>query len=287
MVGYIADADVSSKLRLRFDAGYHIDTPDRAEFFYAKCGCYRNLVGAARDPDAPGPGPGSVTDMNYKQVYVHGEYQLTDRFSAFAVLPARWIQPQSFAPDPPGSFGNQGGIGDVQAGVKLALLRTPSNTVTLQLQGYFPTGEASRGLGTDHVSVEPALLLHHRVSERLAVEGQIGDWHPIGGSAGVPTSSSDKFAGDVLFYGIGPSYELYRGGNVSFTPVVELIGWRVLKGFQTGATGDASGTNIVNVKVGARVAWSDESSVYIGYGRALTTASWYDRIVRVEYRWSF
>jgi hypothetical protein len=287
MVGYIADGEIGSKVRFRADAGFHIDTPDRAEFFYAKCGCYRDLAGdAAFDPDAPGPGPGIVTDMNFKALSVHGEYAPTDRISVFAVLPLRWIQPQSFAAAPPGSFQKQGGIGDVQAGVKFALVNTPDNTVTLQLQGYFPTGKALKGLGTDHVSVEPALLLNHRLSDRLAVEGQLGDWHPIGGSAGVPTTSSDKFAGDVLFYGIGPSYELYKSGNEdwTFTPVVELVGWRVLSGFQTSATSDASGTNIVNLKVGARVGWREEASLYVGYGQALTTAVWYDNIFRVEYR---
>jgi hypothetical protein len=288
MVGYISDSDIGSKVRFRADAGFHIDAPDRAEFFYAKCGCYRDLRNTtAYDSLAPGPGPGNVTDMNFKQVYIHGEYALGERFSAFAVLPFRWVQPQSFAAAPAGSFENQGGIGDVQAGVKFALLNSAANTVTLQVQGYFPTGEARKGLGTDHASVEPSLLLHYGMSDRFAIEGQLGDWHPIGGAAGVPISSSDKFAGDVLFYGIGPSYELYRSANEdwTFTPVIELVGWRVLSGFQTGgAGGDASGTNIVNAKIGARVGWRDEASLYVGYGRALTDASWYDNILRVEYR---
>ena len=44
MVGYIEDPVVSSKVRVRFDIGRHSHTPDRAEFFYAKCGCYRDLA---------------------------------------------------------------------------------------------------------------------------------------------------------------------------------------------------------------------------------------------------
>ena len=289
MVGYIADSDIVSRVRFRADAGFQIEAPDRAEFFYAKCGCYRDLQGdPAYDPDAPGPGPGIVTDMNFKQVYAHGELALTDRFSAFVMLPFRWIQPQAFAAAPAGSFENRGGIGDLQAGAKFALVNSPSSTVTVQVQGYFPTGDARKGLGTDHASVEPSLLLHQRVTDRLSVEGQVGDWHPIGGSAGVPVTSSDKFAGDVLFYGIGPSYELYRSYNEDWTitPVVELVGWRVLNGFATG-DGDASGTNIVNLKGGARIGWRDEASLYIGYGRALTEATWYDNILRVEYRVTF
>ena len=76
MVGYIDDAVVSSKLRVRFETALHDNLPDRAEFFYAKCGCYRTLppANAAYDPAAPGPGPGIVTDLNFQQAYVQGEY---------------------------------------------------------------------------------------------------------------------------------------------------------------------------------------------------------------------
>ena len=52
---------------------------------------------------------------------------------------------------------------------------------------------------------------------------------------------ADKFAGNIFSYGIGPSFDLYRSGNVRFAPVVELVGWHVLSGFQTGGTADAGG----------------------------------------------
>ena len=75
---------------------------------------------------------------------------------------------------------------------------------------------------------------------------------------------------------------------------IELVGWNVRSGFQTqpggpvlGAAAAASGTNIVNLKVGARVVLRDRSSFYVGYGRALTDARWYNDIVRFEYRYSF
>ena len=60
MVGYVDDATINSQIRVRFDAGQHTHYPDRAEFFYGKCGCYRGLptTNAAYDPDAAGPGPG-------------------------------------------------------------------------------------------------------------------------------------------------------------------------------------------------------------------------------------
>jgi hypothetical protein len=72
-------------------------------------------------------------------------------------------------------------------------------------------------------------------------------------------------------------------------PVVELVGWSVTGGFQTGAAGptSASGTNIINVKIGTRMGFGGHSSLYVGYGGPVTSADWYNDIVRIEYRYSF
>ena len=127
-----------------------------------------------------------------------------------------------------------------------------------------------------------------QVGGRFTVESQAGFWLPIGGSAGVPTSVDEKFAGNMFFYGIGPSFEAYRGGRFSVSPVVELIGWHVMDGFQTVSPGDpAKGTDIVNIKFGARIHWGDAGSIYAGYGYALSNAKWYQHIFRLEYRHGF
>jgi hypothetical protein len=298
MVGYIDDATLTSQVRLRFDAAFHNELPDRAEFFYAKCGCYQGLAQAippAYDPAAPGPGPGVPTAVNFQQFYVDAEYNPNRRFSVFAEIPARWIQPQSFKPIPPfAPFSSTGGLGDIRAGVKFGIVSSSNTALTAQVRGSFPSGNAVKGLGTNHGSVEFALLYNGQLSDRVVLESQIGDWHPIGGSDGVPISGSDKFSGDVFFYGIGPSYQVYKRGAVSFAPVIELVGWNVRGGFLTepggpvlGAAASASGTNIVNLKIGARTSWNSQRSLYVGYGHVLTTESWYDDIVRLEYRFSF
>jgi hypothetical protein len=288
MVGYIEDTVVSTKIRVRFDVGLHGHTPDRAEFFYAKCGCYRGLTvnDPAYDPNAGGPAPGIATDINFQQLYVQGEYAASERLSVFAELPIRWLQPQAFAPNT-GAFANQSGLSDLRAGVKLGLTETATQLLTAQVKAYFPTGDGRKGLGTEHASLEPAILYYQQLSERAAVESQFSVWLPIGGADGVPTAGDEKFAGRVLSYGIGPSFDLYRRGTVRFAPVVELVGWHVLSGFQTATPADASGTNIVNLKFGARTSWGSGNSIYAGYGRALTEADWYNDILRFEYRVSF
>jgi hypothetical protein len=297
MVGYIDDPIVESQIRVRFDAAFDNDAPDRAEFFYAKCGCYRGLPSSqGLDPKAPGPPPGSAviipTSLNFQQLYFYGEFAPVHRFSVFTEIPLRWIQAQGlFTPQSNGPFPNEGGLSDVMAGFKFAAVASESTYLTFQFRGYFPSGDASKGLGTNHYSVEPELLLYHRFSPALTLEGQVGDWHPIGGSAGVPTTSSNGFAGDIFTYGIGPSYRLISRDRIQFAPVVELVGWSVLGGLQTptqkGQPADASGTNIVNLKVGFRTNVGLHSSFYVGFGHSLTHDIWYKEIVRAEYRYAF
>jgi hypothetical protein len=297
MVGYIDNPIVQSQIRVRFDDAFEDQFPDRSEFFYAKCACFHGLqtaVPAAFDPRSPGPGPGIPRAVNFQQLYLNVEYSPQRRFSAFVEVPFRWLQPQDFRSSPFPAFSNQAGLGDVMAGFKVAAIASETTYVTLQVKADFPSGDASKGLGTNHYSVEPSLLMLHQFSDRFTVEGQVGDWHPIGGSAGVPTAGSEGFAGDVFFYGIGPSYKVYNGQRIKIAPVVELFGWHVLSGFQTqlggpvdGVSAEVGGMNIVNLKMGARIGIGPHSSFYLGFGQALTHNDWYKHLVRLEYRYTF
>ena len=92
MVGYIADGTIEDYVRVRFDAGYDNNVPDRAEFFYAQCGC--------NGGGAPGPGsPGAqdlATSLNFQQLVVDFQYAPHERVAVFGSLPLRFVQPQSF-----------------------------------------------------------------------------------------------------------------------------------------------------------------------------------------------
>ena len=142
------------------------------------------------------------------------------------------------------------------------------------MQFYFPSGDASKGLGTDHASWEPALLLWNELSPKVNLESQLGVWLPVGGSAPVPTAADGHFAGRVIYYGIGPSFTVYDAGGTRVAPVVELVGWHVVSGNQTQETGsgDASGTTIVNLKIGVRFA-IDRGSFSAGCAHR-TSSTW-------------
>ncbi len=287
MVGYIDNATIGNKVRVRFDSGSGLQGGDRAEFFYAKCGCYRGLpIGhAAYDPDAPGPGPGVLTDANFTQFNVNAEYALNGRFSLVGDLPVRSLSPQAFVPGT-GSFGDTSGLSDVKGGVKLSLSSDSNSQITLQAMASAPSGDAGKGLGTNRWSVEPAILYSTTVGNLLGFEAQFGSIIPLDGSKGVPTNSPDKFSGSVIYYGFGPSLDIYSSGTTRVAPVVELVGWHVVDGYSTFDDAPAKGTDIVNLKLGGRVAFGS-GSIYAGWGKALTDAAWYDEVLRLEFRYGF
>jgi Putative MetA-pathway of phenol degradation len=271
--GYIDSAIPRNQFRFRFDAAYDNNRPDRAEFIYAKCGC---------NPGGNGPiGQGNhpvETSLDFQDFSMYLELAASNNLSGFVELPVRLVN---------GEFiDNTGGLGDMNVGFKYAFIACPDHYLTFQFKTYIPTGDADRGLGTDHVSLEPGLLCYKRLSDRVTLEGELRDWIPVDGS---------DFAGNVIRYGVGLSYQTCCSG-CRVTPIAELVGWTVLDGRATvspDGTGerafieDSEGDTIVNVKLGVRFGIGQAGDVYVGYGRALTGDVWYEDMIRVEYRLNF
>ncbi|MBI3408965.1 MAG: hypothetical protein HY040_11495 [Planctomycetes bacterium] len=271
--GYLDNAIPFTHFRLRFDAAYRDNRPDRAEYFYPKCGCFGG--------NAHGP-PLSESSVDYQDISAYFEYAVNNRFSVFAEVPVRFLNPDN--------NDNTAGMADMNLGFKYAFVANERRFVTFQGRIFLPTGDGDRGLGNDHVSLEPSLLYNENVTDRLTVYAQLGDWIPVGGS---------EFAGNILRYGVGASYAVVDSGRFRAAPVVELLGWTVLGGresvFPTNAILNASGDTIINAKIGVRFGFAPDgntglfsnSDIYIGYGRALTGEVWYKDILRLEYRLRF
>jgi Putative MetA-pathway of phenol degradation len=264
-VGYIDSAIPANQVRLRYDSAYHFTRPNRAEFFYGP--------GSPNGPGLEDP----ERSVDYQEVSAYLEVLFGPRLSFFAEVPVRFLNPEV--------NDNAAGLSDVNAGFKFAFIRSAEQVVTFQLRVIAPTGDVNTGLSTTHATLEPALLYYRKLSERLTLEGEFRFWAPVGGT---------DFAGDVLRYGAGLSYDLCRTEHLRFRPVAEFVGWTLLSGKETfttpsGAlvTQDSAGEEIVNVKLGLRTAIGDRLDFYAGYGRPLTGTRWYENIVRVELRWAF
>jgi hypothetical protein len=280
-VGYIDSAIPLTQLRVRFDAAWDDNEPDRAAFFYAKCGCF---------PGAPGPGPNPNSRVNYQELSTCLEYALNERFSTFFEVPLRFIQTTSAVTN--ANNGDFGGFSDIDFGFKYALLMDPCQVGTFQFRTYAPTGDPHEGLGNNLWVLEPAFLYYRQLSKNWTLEAELRDW--------IPVATTDDFAGNIIRYGVGLSYHLYSGPSFRVTPVGEVVGWTCLSGKELdlespGGFTNAVGDTIVNLKIGARLAlgdgvspgWLNQSDLYVGYGHAVTNDIWYRNIVRAEFRLRF
>lgn len=193
----------------------------------------------------------------------------------------------------------------MQLGFKRALIAEPNQFYTFQFRTYVPTGSGEKGLGTNHASLEPAFLVFQRLSERLYFSGELRDWIPV---------HATNFAGNIIRYGAGLTYNMVLTQNFRVAPVVEFVGWSVLSGKElvpnpnftatsdpltAGLVKSAAGDTIVNGKFGLRIGLgnynapgggsglNDRHSLYVGYGQALTGEHWYRNTLRVEYNFWF
>jgi hypothetical protein len=257
-VGYIDDAIPTTQVRFRSDFADGVNQPDRAEFFW---------------PGPSGP-PLGESKVAYQEISAYLEWAATPKFSVFLDVPVRFVEPDINA--------DHAGLSDICAGFKWAFVAEDKRYVTFQLQVCTPSGDGNLGLGTNHVSLEPALLFNQRLTDRLLLEGEFRDWIPV---------ATSSFDGNVLRYGLGLSYDLYPWQHIRVSPVAEFVGWTVLSGSAslplTNIAVDAGGDTIVNAKLGVRTVFDGNREIYVGYGRALTGDVWYKDIVRLEYRRTF
>lgn len=321
--GYIDSAIPQSLLRLRFDSMRDSNRPDRAEFFYPRyvSGTIKSpstnrvvttipgtglglpfpatsntstITPGTRNP-VRGRGPGQDVDVppgsvDFLNTTAYLEIAALNRLSVFGSAPHNEASIHySPALDLTQTFS---GLGDATVGFKFALIATESTYLTFQYTYYIPTGDGIRGLGTEHNSVEPALLLTTRLTDKLTAYGEVREWRAIGGEP--------NFAGIVRRYGVGAGYQLIETGSFRASPILELVCWQIRKGqethFEDGNTFDAAGTTILNLKYGIQfdfagsndpVGWLGRSALYLGYGQSLTPDRWYKDVVRIEYRIRF
>lgn len=285
-VSFIDTAVVGSQVRLRYDQAWEQKRIDRAEFFNGM----NAALGGSRGLAAPDP------TIDYQDVRTYAELAVSHRLSFFAELPYRFINPTVNL--------NYDGLTDVTAGFKLGIIANECTSLTFQMKTYIPTGDGAIGLGTEHYTIEPGLLLRKKLMPRWTIEAELSNWIPIDGSLFTnPTRDPQlapfenrSYSGNIFRYGLGTGLDLINDGNGRrLTAVSEFIGWTIMDGLTfdrhpiSGALAmlDVSGDTIVNSYVGLRYTTVTGSSLYGGFGRPLTGQEWYSDIARFEYNIRF
>lgn len=221
---WVDSARPQNRTRVRWDYGPGMIFPDRAEYFWARVG-------------SRGPATVPTPDLDYHELSQYIE-TAHGGFSAFFVMPYRSLYMRD--------AGHAAGFGDVQIGTKSLLHDTPLLQVTLQMTTTIPSANSRKGLGTGHVSLEPALLIGLALTERDFLQAQAAEWIPLGGDA--------DYQGALLRWGVAWNRTVWqRDRDNAMTANLDLVGWS----FQDGAyTDPALGQQRAN----------DETYVYLGPG---------------------
>ena len=207
---------------VRYDSGFGLRTPDRAEYFWSK----------------PGKGPAMSRDqINFQDLRFINETG-SDSFSVITEIPVRFIDADSLH--------STSGIGDMKVATKLRLINGQKWQVTQILRTYINTGSARKGVGAGHLSLEPGLLARYELSPDTYLHSECKLWVPI---AGDPV-----FSGNVLRSGLGISHVLYETDRFAIIPNLEMVNFTYLTGQKTVGTRSprVNGEAAINLMPGAR-----------------------------------
>ena len=249
--------------RFRWDGGYHMVLPDRAEYFWARSG-------------GGGAGPGQIeTEMTYHDL-THYTEACVGGFSMFVEMSYRSLYPDV---NP-----HTAGFGDLTAGTKSLLFDCELMQITFQNKFITPVGNPMKGLGSGHLSIEPSILTSIKISEQMWMQTQVSEWIPIGGNA--------EYSGAILHYHGSVNRTLLGvPGGVHVVGTLESNGWS----FQDGGYSDpilgpmqrASNYSYFSGGGGVRVFVCNKIDFGVASTMALGDKHWAEQLIRAEFRARF
>jgi hypothetical protein len=250
-----------SNVRARYDAAYGLDTPDRAEWFWAKSG--------------KGPVSGGER-VNYQDLRFYSEVG-GKSFSAIVDLPLRSLDPEI--------NGNTTGFGDMVAGTKTVMVDGRYWQITQVFRTYINTGSVKKGLGTGHVALEPGVLARYKWTDDTYIHGELKYLFPVG--------ADPKFAGQVLRYGIGLTQLCYDTDTFALIHSAELSFMTFEDGQKTTVAGtrDVDGETVGTGLYGLRCVLGPAGDLGLfevgAAGGVGMGTNWIEGLLRLEARWSY
>jgi hypothetical protein len=225
-----------TQTRIRWDSGINYTFPDTSEYFWAQTG--------GKGPANPSP------SLRYNDLTLYQEIAAKGA-SAFVEMSYRSFDP----------LGNPGaaGFGDMNVGAKTVLLDRDLILVSMQMKTYIPVGNPTTGLGTGHVSLEPALLSALKLTPNTYLQTEIADWIPLGGTPG--------FAGSVFHYHFSLNHNICHQDFINVVGTMEFNGYTFRGQYTdptTGMPANLSGASYVNLGPGLRVQFCDKADIGVG-----------------------
>jgi hypothetical protein len=253
-----------SHTRFRWDAGRNGTTPDRGEFFWPR-----------RGGGGGGKGPPLVeTAVHYDELKLYTETAVGG-FSVFVETTYRSLDPVN--------NNHAAGFGDMNLGTKSLLMDSELLQLSFQFKTYLLTGNFTKGLGTGHVSLEPAFLATVKVLPETWFQTMLAEWIPIAGD--------NAFAGAVFHYHFSLNHELARPlPDTVLLGAFEFVGYAFQDGLFTNAAGvptRASGYHYLSVGPTTRLSICDKADIGFGVQFSVNNNHFADQLYRLEFRFKF
>lgn len=290
-----------TQMRWRYDAGFDYRGLDRSEFLMPRFRVAPNVLsmngqvgpanpGAAMG--APGKGPAFIAGRsNIEDLSLYTEGAI-ERFSIFIEMFYREFDP-STAPNSPAPATPSSGFGDLIIGTKSLLLDCELSQVAFQFKTFIPTGNFTQGLGTGHVSLEPALLGTCKLASDCFFQWQTAYWIPIGGDQ---LYQSNIWHNHASFNKVlcKPCTGTQLIGTMEFNEWTIFQGAYTSPDFLIGAAGVgiappaiSATTGIFSMGPGLRLVICTYLDFGVGTAFSMSGDHWAKQLVRSEFRWRF
>ncbi len=263
---FVPTARPTTMSRFRWDAGFSMVYPDRAEFFWAQA----NGSGLGPQPVAPYKGE---RGLDYDELSMYTEAAVNN-FALTFEMPYRSVDPLD------GSI--EAGFSDMIIGTKSLFFDRELIQVAFQFRTFIPSGKAMEGLGTGHTSLEPSLIVGFKISPESYLQAQIAEWIPMGASS---------YAGSILHYHVAYNQTLfYMLPDVPIIGSAEFNGWS----FQDGSYTDpyrgqmpANDHTYLSGALGVRMFMCNMLDMGMSANFAFGSPNWTQELYRLECRLRF
>jgi hypothetical protein len=251
--------------RMRWDSGQAFILPDRNEFFWARA-----------DGNGLGPKP-KAPFLGERRLRHNDLILITEGGTATASLAVETVYRNLQADQ----FGHASGFNDMVLTSRTLLFDCELLQFAMLFRTHLPTGNASKGLGVGHTSLEPGAVVGIKLTPTTYLQTQVSQWIPLGGNP--------AYAGLVLHYHTSVNQELCRiMPDVPVLGTFEFAGYSFQDGNYTdpvlGSLQKSSGYTYAYLGGGMRLFVCDKIDFGIGALFAVSRQHFAREFYRSEFR---
>jgi hypothetical protein len=211
----------------------------------------------------------------------------TDRAGVFVEVPYRETDPETAAISPGPACGASN-FADMNVGFKALILDCELLQFGTQFKMYIPVGNFTVGIGTGHISLEPALLATVKLTPSCYLQAESAYWISVGGDS--------LYQGNVWHNHVSVNHVLWCPcHDFQVIGTAEVNEWSVIGGNYTdtdillnGKPVPVSGTaTMVSMGPGIRAVLCDKIDAGVGSAFAVTGERWTRELIRAEFRLRF